>query len=435
MSDIAIRAENLGKKYHIGALKKDRNFREALVDGFTAPFRRANDLLRGRSTGAAGLNETIWALKDLSFEITRGETVGIIGGNGAGKSTLLKIISRITEPTEGFAEIHGRIASLLEVGTGFHHELTGRENITLNGAILGMKKAEIKRKFDEIVSFSGVDKFIDTPVKHYSSGMYLRLAFAVAAHLEPEILIVDEVLAVGDAQFQEKCLNKMQDVGKEGRTVLFVSHNMHAITRLCKRTILLKEGSVFMDGPSHQVVGSYVSRRHHSKAMCEWPNSREAPGGDVVRLRAVRVRAKDGAITETVDIRHPLFIEMEYEVRKQGYVLLPHYMFYDEEGVLIFKALDQDPEWRGRSRPTGHYVSRVCIPGNLLAEGRVVVTPALVTLGPSMLEFMVEDAVRFEVIDTVAGDSARGDWTGEMGGMVSPLLKWETKFNPDGSNL
>ena len=256
MSDIAIHVERLGKQFRISSLKEDRNLREALIDGFKAPFRRAGRLFRGQATGATELGKTIWALKDVSLEIKHGEIVGIIGGNGAGKSTLLKIICRITEPTKGFVEMHGRVGSLLEVGTGFHAELSGRENIYLNGAILGMRRGEIRRKFDEIVSFSGIEEFIDTPVKHYSSGMYMRLAFAVAAHLDPEILVVDEVLAVGDAQFQKKCLKKMEGVGREGRTVLFVSHNMQAITRLCSRGILLEAGSVSLDGPVHHVVGS-----------------------------------------------------------------------------------------------------------------------------------------------------------------------------------
>lgn len=253
MSNIAIRVEHLSKQYQIGSLNGDRRFgykslRDTLADAFTSPFRRARALLRGQAYGASEMNETIWALKDVSFEVKRGEVVGIIGRNGAGKSTLLKILSRITEPTGGEVAIYGRIGSLLEVGTGFHPELTGRENIYLNGAILGMRRAEIKRQFDEIVAFAEVEKFIDTPVKHYSSGMYLRLAFAVAAHLEPEILLVDEVLAVGDAQFQKKCLGKMGDVAEQGRTVLFVSHNMAAIRTLCQRGILLNAGQVAHDG-------------------------------------------------------------------------------------------------------------------------------------------------------------------------------------------
>ena len=431
MNDIAIRVENLSKQFHIGALKKNRNFREALIDGLKAPFWHAAKLLQGKSTDAKS-DETFWALKDVSFEIRRGETVGIIGGNGAGKSTLLKIISRITEPTGGFADIHGRVSSLLEVGTGFHPELTGRENIYLNGAILGMKKADIKRKYDEIVSFSGVEKFIDTPVKHYSSGMFLRLAFAVAAHLEPDILIVDEVLAVGDARFQKKCLDKMKEVGQEGRTVLFVSHSMQAITRLCKRAILLKEGYVLMDGPSHQVVGSYVSEGHRTKALREWPDSREAPGGNVARLRAVRVRAKEGAITESVDIRQPVFIEMEYDVLKEGFILLPHYILVNEEGVTAFGINDVDPVWRKRPRPVGRYVSRAVIPGNLLSEGTYLVEAALITLDPIISQFSERDVVGFLVFDSLDGDSARGDYAGEMDGIVRPLLEWKTVFNPSG---
>jgi len=239
MTDIAIRTENLSKQYRIGAHLQKRNFREAFKDACMAPFRRAGKLFRGQATGAAELDETIWALKDVSLEIKQGEVVGIIGRNGAGKSTFLKVISRITEPTEGRVELRGRVGSLLEVGTGFHPELTGHENIYLYGAILGMDRWEVTRKFDEIVAFAELEKFIDTPVKKYSSGMYMRLAFAVAAHLEPEILLVDEVLAVGDAAFQKKCLGKMGDVSREGRTVLLVSNNMSAILNLEHQALLL----------------------------------------------------------------------------------------------------------------------------------------------------------------------------------------------------
>ncbi len=264
MSNIAIRVENLSKQYHIGSLSGDRRFgykslRDTITDAATKPFRRARALLGGQAYGAAEMNETIWALRDVSFEIKRGEVVGIIGRNGAGKSTLLKILSRITEPTGGQATIYGRIGSLLEVGTGFHPELTGRENIYLNGAILGMRRAEINRQFDEIVAFAEVEKFIDTPVKHYSSGMYLRLAFAVAAHLEPEILLVDEVLAVGDAQFQKKCLGKMGDVAAAGRTVLFVSHNMAAMRSLCQHGILLEAGQLKRIGSMADCIEDYLS--------------------------------------------------------------------------------------------------------------------------------------------------------------------------------
>ena len=375
------------------------------------------------------LDETIWALRDVSIEIGQGEVVGIIGRNGAGKSTLLKILSRITEPTVGFVDIRGRVGSLLEVGTGFHNELTGRENVYLNGAILGMKRDEIDRKFDEIVAFAEVEKFIDTPVKHYSSGMYLRLAFAVAAHLEPEILLVDEVLAVGDAAFQRKCLNKMEGVGQQGRTVLFVSHNMPAITRLCERAILLDEGRVIQDGPASQVVSTYLSSDLGTTAMREWPDLGQAPGNEVARLRAVRVRGEDGQVIDVVDIRQPVGIEMEYEVLKPGYALWPHFKLHNEEGLRIFVAFDLDPSWRGRPRPAGRYVSTAWIPGNLLAEGTMIIGPAIRTEQPKMLHFYERDAVAFQVVDSLDGDSARGDYGGRMKGVVRPILEWETQFS------
>jgi len=263
MSNLAIKVENLSKQYRIGGpQERYRTFRDTLMNGIVSPFRKTRDLIRGVHTGAAGLTENIWALKDVSFEVEKGEVVGIIGRNGAGKTTVLKILSRITEPTEGHAEICGRIGSLLEVGTGFHPELTGRENTYLNGAILGMRKAEIDRKFDQIVAFAEIEKFIDTPVKHYSSGMYVRLAFAVAAHLEPEILLVDEVLAVGDVAFQKKCIGKMGNVAQEGRTVLFVSHNMAAIQSLCPSAMVLSEGVLRFRGSSMDAISQYLRDRN-----------------------------------------------------------------------------------------------------------------------------------------------------------------------------
>lgn len=260
MSNVALRVEGLSKQYRIGKQERYRTFRDTITDAVTAPARRVAGLLHGNAAAAANLTETIWALKDINFEVKHGEVVGIIGRNGAGKSTLLKILSRITEPTTGYADVYGRVGALLEVGTGFHPELTGRENIFLNGAILGMSREEIRRKFDEIVDFAGVEKFIDTPVKHYSSGMGLRLGFAVAAYLEPEILIVDEVLAVGDAEFQKKCMGKMSDVAGEGRTVLFVSHNMAAVQQLCTRSILIASGNIIGDASTNEMVGAYLSQ-------------------------------------------------------------------------------------------------------------------------------------------------------------------------------
>jgi lipopolysaccharide transport system ATP-binding protein len=373
--------------------------------------------------------QTFWALRDVSFDIPRGEVVGIIGRNGAGKSTLLKILSEITEPTEGRVEIRGRVASLLEVGTGFHPELSGRENVYLNGAILGMKRAEIERKFDEIVAFAEVAKFIDTPVKHYSSGMYLRLAFAVAAHLEQEILIVDEVLAVGDAAFQKKCLSKMAGVAKEGRTVLFVSHNMPAITRLCQRALHLDGGRLVRDGKPHQVVKAYLNTGLGTTAAREWHDGKMVPGGEVARLRAARIRTEDGHCTDAIDIRKAVGLEMEYEVLKPNCTLLPSFHLYNEESVHVFSAVDQDPAWRRRGRPIGCYRSTAWIPGNFLSEGTMFIDVGLTTLGPPILQFFERQAVAFQVIDSPEGDSARGDWAGGFGGAVRPLLKWNTEFS------
>ena len=427
MNDIAIRVENLCKQFHIGALQKNRNFREVVIDGLRAPFRRTANLLRGHSRGAADLDETIWALKDVSFDIRRGEAVGIIGGNGAGKSTLLKIISRITEPSGGFAEVRGRVGSLLEVGTGFHHELSGRENIFLNGAILGMRREEIKKNFDEIVDFAEVGKFIDTPVKQYSSGMYLRLAFAVAAYLEPDTLIVDEVLAVGDMRFQKKCLNKMQDVGREGRTVLFVSHSMEAISRLCERSILLKDGKVIMDGNTPNVVNRYLDEGIGLKPVRKWNGQDIMPGDEVVRLCAVQVTNEDGKVAESVDIRDPFCIQMEFEVFKPGHWLLPNFNIYNDNGMWIFTSLDQDPVWRKRGRPAGRYKSTCWVPGNLLASGLHFIEPAMMTPEPFARRFRERNAVAIQIVDTMEGNSARGDWMGIMGGAVRPLLKWTTE--------
>ena len=266
MSDVAIRVCELSKRYRLGEREPYKTLREALSRAASAPFRHARSAIqRANGHPAEDTTKFIWALRDVSFEIKKGEAVGIIGRNGSGKSTLLKILSHITEPTEGYAEIHGRVGSLLEVGTGFHPELTGRENIYLNGSILGMRQAEIDRKFDEIVAFAEVEKFLDTPVKRYSSGMYVRLAFAVAAHLEPEILLVDEVLAVGDVAFQKKCLERMGDVTREGRTVLFVSHNLAAVERLCSCAILLSDGRTGSSGDVHSVVGFYLSSANPQK--------------------------------------------------------------------------------------------------------------------------------------------------------------------------
>jgi lipopolysaccharide transport system ATP-binding protein len=437
--DIAIKVENISKLYRIGAKENMHDsFARTMFDFMRSPWRnyrkyrslyKFDDINPGqRHNPGKNQSDIIWALRDVSFEVKQGEVLGIIGRNGAGKSTLLKILCRITDPTTGCAEIRGRISSLLEVGTGFHQELTGRENVYLNGTILGMTKNEVNRKFEEIVDFSGIEKFIDTPVKRYSSGMKVRLAFAVAAHLEPEILIIDEVLAVGDADFQKKCLNKMEDVGQQGRTVLFVSHNMQAVTRLCSRTILLDEGKVTENGPAFQIVSAYLTSDLGTTAAREWSDPGKAPAGNVAMLRAVRVKTEDDKISDTFDIRRPIKVEMEYDVLKSGSVLLPHFSFLNERGECAFVSVDQDPAWRRRSRPIGHYVSEAWIPGNLLSEGLMFISCHCLTLSPETVQFSERKAVAFNVTESLDGDSARGDYAKKISGVVRPLLKWSTQF-------
>ncbi|MGQ0792550.1 MAG: ABC transporter ATP-binding protein [Deltaproteobacteria bacterium] len=423
MSDIAISADKLSKLYLLGAGERYYTLRDALTDILSAPIRLFR---RSKANSPASPDNQIWALRDVSFEIKRGEVVGIVGRNGAGKSTLLKILSRITEPTRGSAEVRGRVGSLLEVGTGFHPELTGRENIYLNGAILGMTHSEIKRKFDEIVAFAEIEKFIDTTVKFYSTGMYMRLAFAVAAYMEPEILLIDEVLAVGDAAFQKKCLNKMQDVGGEGRTVLFVSHNMPAITRLCSRAILLGQGGVVADGASHEVISGYLQSGVGTTAQRCWQDFNKAPGNSIARLVSVRVLDGDGNVSDTVDIRKPVRIEIEYHNFPNDYFPYAGIQLFDENDVCLFSSGDfTDMNWRYAPRRFDGRVKSVCaIPGNFLAEGLKRVLVAITTYNPDAVLAMERDAVSFMVVDRSEGDGARGDYSGYFPGVVRPLLDW-----------
>jgi lipopolysaccharide transport system ATP-binding protein len=403
--------------------------RDALAHSVRSAVDRLKNLAGGSVSGGSRQTE-IWALRDVSFQVPQGQILGIVGPNGAGKSTLLKILSRITEPTEGRAEIRGRVASLLEVGTGFHPELSGRENVYLSGTFLGMKKAEIDRKLDEIIDFSGVATFIETPVKHYSSGMYVRLAFAVAAHLDPDILIIDEVLAVGDVAFQRKCLSKMEDVRKHGRTVLFVSHNMTTVTRLCERAILVSGGSIQKDGPASEVVSTYLLSSLATTAGRTWLDPGTAPGTEVARLRSVRVRTEEGTTADVVDIRRSVGLEMIFDVLQPGHVLIPAFSLVTEAASIAFTTLDLDPEWRRRSRPVGRFISTAWVPGNFLAEGTLLVKVALGAYDPPVAHFSQADAVAFQVVESTEGDSARGDWDGNVRGVVRPLLKWTTEFQP-----
>jgi lipopolysaccharide transport system ATP-binding protein len=416
-----IRVENLSKSYRIqhGAARSEyRTLRESLVGAATWPLRK----LRAQANGSV---EEFWALKDVNLEVQQGEVVGIIGRNGAGKSTLLKVLSRITAPTTGGVELRGRVGSLLEVGTGFHPELTGRENVYLNGSILGMKRREIQRKFDEIVDFSGVEKFLDTPVKRYSSGMYVRLAFAVAAHLEPEILIVDEVLAVGDAEFQKKCLGKMGDVAKSGRTVLFVSHNMAAVVRLCSRGVLMQQGEIAEEGDPVRVTHQYLSRGTTTWAKRVWSSTDTGPGDAGVRLRSARVRDEDGTVADTFAIQKAVYVDVEYLQLEPALRPTAILHFVNEDGLCLFATNDfTNLAWWNTPRHRGVVTATCRIPGNFLAEGRVLIHVALGSYNPNIVHALERDALCFDVIDQSHGDGVRGVHVGHWPGVVRPSLEW-----------
>jgi lipopolysaccharide transport system ATP-binding protein len=421
-SEIAIRAESIGKRYRIGATQGIGRYRSLRED--------IAGLASGRRRKSGKADRDLWALMDVSFEIRAGETVGIIGRNGAGKSTTLKILARITPPTAGRGETFGRVGSLLEVGTGFHPELTGRENIMLSAAIMGMRRDEVLTRFDDIVEFSDLAKFLETPVKRYSSGMYMRLAFSVAAHLEPEILLVDEVLAVGDAAFQKKCLGRMEELGGAGRTVVFVSHSMPSILRLCPRVILLDSGRVVGDGPAHATVRAYLDSGLGSTAERVWESRGSSPGDNDVRLRAVRVLNPEGKPSDEVDIEQTVRIEVEYEQLSSRPSLKPNVilMFNNDEGVCLFASFDwnNDP-WAKTSRHAGLVRSTCTIPGNFLAEGRVTVTVLVTSFEPFVRHITAPDAVAFQAVDRMTGRGVRGEYASDMAGVVRPMFDWSVE--------
>lgn len=415
MSKFSIEASGLSKQYRIGSKRqKYTTLRDTITETITGPYYRFKAALRGDPVGKAGSTESIWAMKDLSFQVKPGEVAGVIGRNGAGKSTLLKVLSRITEPTHGYANIYGRVGSLLEVGTGFHPELTGRENIYLNGAILGMKTFEIDRQFDAIVAFSEVEKFIDTQVKFYSSGMYLRLAFAVAAHLEPEILLVDEVLAVGDASFQRKCLGKMSSVAGEGRTVLFVSHNLTAVRTLCSRVLWLNGGELVEDGDPTEVITRYLKGDLQSELENSWDDPAKAPGGKLIRLLKVGARPLGVPEGSLITVNTPVELEFQFSLPVAQAAMHLSIHVYNMEDLCVFSS--DSP-----ASPAGPgLVRRTCvIPCDLLNDGiyrfRLI---AAVDQSRTILDYA--SALRLEVFD----GERHGAWLGKVFGVVRPKLDW-----------
>jgi lipopolysaccharide transport system ATP-binding protein len=412
VADAAIVTEGLSKRYRLGSgAHHYGRLTESLSNAFATPFRKLS-----RRGADAPSEEILWALRDVSFEVQAGEAVGIIGRNGAGKTTLLKLLSRITEPTEGRAILRGRVGSLLEVGTGFHPELTGRENVYLNGAILGMSRVEITKRFDEIVEFAGVGSFLNTPVKRYSSGMQVRLAFAVAAHLEPEILIVDEVLAVGDVAFQMKSLGKMGEVASEGRTVLFVSHNMGTIARLCERGIWLDAGRVRAEGQMEQVIGQYLGVAAGGSSEYLVDDPMHALGDDVIRLQAVRVKNSHGNVATYFDARHAIYVEIDYTLLKPTTGLRVGFRLLSSDGTILFTARDNDGVDGVLQRSPGTFRSRCEIPGRLLKGGQYSITVSA-DIPRVAVSFKVESAVSFWVESVDFSPQNRP-------GVIAPELGW-----------
>lgn len=425
MKDIILKAEHISKQYRLGTvgtgtISHDLNRWWHKMRGKEDPYLKVGDI---NDRSSKGTSDYVWALHDISFEVERGEVLGVIGKNGAGKSTLLKILSRVTAPTTGIIKTKGRIASLLEVGTGFHPEMTGRENIYLNGSILGMTKKEISSKLDEIIAFSGCERYIDTPVKRYSSGMTVRLAFAVAAHLEPEILVVDEVLAVGDAEFQKKAIGKMQDISKgEGRTVLFVSHNMAAVKSLCTKGIVMEHGRVVFQGNIDDCIDEYL-KESNSSASKKWEDN--YPGSDFIRLHKAEVLNSNEEVALNHIISNAVRIRFTYEILAENQLFTHGFNLFNNQNIHILSSHDKDSDTLSKPLSKGMHTKTITIPSNFLTEGGYSCSFAIMRYSPFHVEFHEMDVVGFNIIDEMGENTARGNYSGRFPGIVRPLLKWE----------
>ena len=420
MPETTIKVDDLSKRYRIGATRGGyRSLRDALSDAVKAPIRR----LKNFGKASYRKEDSIWALKDVSFEVERGEVVGVIGKNGAGKTTLLKVLSRITEPTSGRAVLHGRVGSLLQVGTGFHPELTGRENIYLSGTILGMSRKEIDQRFEEIVEFSGIEKYIDTPVKRYSSGMWVRLGFAVAAHLDPEILLIDEVLAVGDAEFQKKCLGKMDDVARGGRTVIFVSHKMGSISRLCDRALWIDNGELMMRGEPEEAISEYLLTGAEEDGKKVWSDGLSTNGSKEVAVSAVKIRNSEDQVTSSVSAAETFYVDIEFEVTDFLHQCRLGFFISKYDGTVIFSTYDSDVEGLNGGRSPGHYEISCEVPGNLLGPGEYTISLDGEVPGIKKLVH-AEGVLCLTVEDTNALGSVHEN--GRQG-VIQPDLEWESR--------
>jgi len=418
--------ESVSKRYLIQSEPEDSHTRHPLVRKLQAFWRPPSEF---------------WAVRDVSFEVKRGEALGIIGHNGAGKSTILKLLAGITTPSQGEITIRGKIAALIEVGSGFHPELTGRENVYLSGSILGMRRNDIRRNLDSIIDFAEMRQFIDTPVKRYSSGMYVRLGFSIAAHLDPDILLLDEVLAVGDAAFQSKCLARVHELQASGKTIIFISHDLNAVERMCDRVLLMRHGQLIATGSPEDMIAHYKLTTTNAAlpfegvtAMREWPDD-EMPGGTAVRLKRVRVCTEHGDTTSTVEVSEPVGVEITYDVLQPDHILVPNVHFFNEAHLHLFAVIDVELAWRRRPKPPGRYVSTAWIPGNLLSEGSLIIDIGISTNIPiSAVHVHERGVVAFRVSDALSPHSARGDYTGPMPGVVRPLVDWTTHRDTSEAN-
>lgn len=422
MTRMVLEVEGVSKSFLLGGAKASE---ETLLNQVVASSGRMLKRIRQGADLAEREKQLHWALRDVNLSVAEGEVVSVIGHNGSGKSTLLKILSRITAPTSGRVRVRGRLASLLEVGTGFHPDLSGRDNVYLNAAILGMKREEIRRRFDDIVQFAGIEAFIDTPVKNYSSGMKVRLGFSVAAQLDPDVLLIDEVLAVGDASFQQRCLNRIEEFGTSGRTILYVSHHLPSVARLSKRTIVLDHGKVLFEGPTlsairqyEEQIGGYISSRNWSEDA--------APGDKCARLLSLQLTANDLPVSGPIDLRFPITLKLRYLVLSSGLSILPSLHLHDFTGTPLLTSIDNHPDWHGRPRPAGVYETSVVLPGNFLNEGSFQIAVSICSMHPVRCHVHEKNVLAFSTFDPVATDSSRGEYLGNIRGYFRPVLDWKT---------